>query len=60
MHISKVTLMTIKRGEWYKFFFFFFNGSISDCRNRLIEYFTPMAYHTKLYAIVTIFNEPSK
>jgi hypothetical protein len=42
------------------FFYVYFNGSISDRRNRLIVYSTPTACRTKLYAIATIFNEPLK
>jgi hypothetical protein len=57
LHIPKVT---IKRGEEYNFFYVYFNAFISDRRNRLIVYFTPTTYRTKLYAIATIFNEPSK
>jgi hypothetical protein len=57
MPIPKVT---VRIGEQYNFFYVYFNGSISDRRNRLIVYFTPKAYHTKLYAITTVFNEPSK
>jgi hypothetical protein len=38
MPIPKVT---VKIGEQYNFFYVYFNGSISDRRNRLIVYFTP-------------------
>ena len=38
LHIPTVT---VKTGEQYNFFYVYFNGSISDRRNRLIVYFTP-------------------
>ncbi len=65
MLISKV-FMTVEIGLLIQceinFFYVYFNGPISDRRpsKQVNCIFHPTAYGTRLYAITTILNEPSK